>query len=137
MKDWEVRRLVGAKRRSRCRRKKLEGWEATPGAALGSEERASPLRTASLEAQQARRLESEKARKLGGLAAEKQARLVTPVKTGVQSVCRCFRELDSGFRRNDKYQDRPTLNCRKAIPSAALGSEERPSSTDLRREGKN
>ena len=27
---------------------------------------------------------------------------VTPVKTGVQTFCKCFKNLDSGFRRNDE-----------------------------------
>jgi len=28
-------------------------------------------------------------------------KVVTPVKTGVQTFCKCSKNLDSGFRRND------------------------------------
>jgi len=30
--------------------------------------------------------------------------IVTPVKTGVQIFCKCSKNLDSGFRRNDGKQ---------------------------------
>jgi hypothetical protein len=35
------------------------------------------------------------------MALKKVIKVVTPVKTGVQAVCKCLKNLDSGFRRND------------------------------------
>jgi hypothetical protein len=29
-------------------------------------------------------------------------KVVTPVETGVQGICKFLKELDSGFRRNDR-----------------------------------
>jgi len=35
--------------------------------------------------------------------------VVTPVKTGVQIFCKCSKDLDSGFRRNDEKDGFPTF----------------------------